>query len=72
MARVARVVAVGARRERRRISKPRSALGVGYLDTVCERSPPSGVTLLGYCLMRSHAHLVAIPERPGSLARALG
>ena len=30
------------------------------------------VAILGYCLMTNHAHLVAIPERPDGLARALG
>ena len=63
MVRVARVVAAGVGREKPRISGARFALRVGYLDTACERSRPSGVTLLGYCLMRSHAHLVAIPNR---------
>ena len=43
-----------------------------YLDTLRERSQRYGVTLLGYCLMTNHIHLVAIPERPDSLARALG
>ena len=43
-----------------------------YLETLRERSQRHGVTLLGYCLMTNHVHLVAIPERPDSLARALG
>ena len=43
-----------------------------YLETLRERSPRHGVTLLGYCLMANQVHLVAIPERPDSLARALG
>ncbi len=43
-----------------------------YLETLRERSQRHGVTLLGYCLMANHVHLVAIPERPDSLARALG
>ena len=43
-----------------------------YLETLRERSRRHGVTLLGYCLMTNHVHLVAIPERPDSLARALG
>ena len=43
-----------------------------YLDTHRERSQRHGLTLLGYCLMTNHIHLVAIPERPDSLARAPG
>ena len=43
-----------------------------YLETLRECSQRHGVTLLGYCLMTNHVHLVAIPERPDSLARALG
>ena len=43
-----------------------------YLQTLHERSHRHGVTLLGYCLMTNHVHLVAIPEQPDSLARALG
>ena len=39
-----------------------------YLETLRERSQRHGVTLLGYCLMANHVHLVAIPERPDSLA----
>jgi len=30
-----------------------------------------GVRILGYCLMPNHVHLIAIPERENSLARAL-
>jgi len=72
MARVAAVVAAGVPQEKPRISKPRSALRVGYLDSVRERSRPSGVTLSGYFLMTNHARLVASPERPDSLACATG
>ncbi len=30
------------------------------------------ITIWAYCLMSNHVHLVATPQRPDSLARALG
>lgn len=43
-----------------------------YLNHLREQVRHHGVRLLGYCLMSNHVHLVAIPERTDSLARALG
>jgi putative transposase len=43
-----------------------------YLDHLRPQARHYGVRLLGYCLMSNHVHLVAIPERSDSLARALG
>ena len=43
-----------------------------YLAFLAERSRKFGMTLLGYCLMPNHVHLVAVPARADSLARALG
>ena len=43
-----------------------------YLEFLRERSHRHGVTLLGYCLMTNHVHLVAVPERADSLALGLG
>ena len=43
-----------------------------YLAFLAERCRKFGLTLLGYCLMPNHIHLVAVPERADSLARALG
>ena len=43
-----------------------------YLETLGRWSERCGLTLLGYCLMTNHVHLVAVPQRPDSLAQALG
>ena len=43
-----------------------------YLTVLRDRSQQAGLRLLGYCLMTNHVHLVAIPTRADSLARALG
>jgi putative transposase len=43
-----------------------------YLDTLREKCAVHGVSLLGYCLMSNHVHLIAVPKSPDSLARALG
>ena len=43
-----------------------------YLAFLAERSRKFGMALLGYCLMPNHVHLVAVPARADSLARALG
>jgi putative transposase len=31
-----------------------------------------GLSLLGYCLMTNHVHLIAVPHTPNALARAVG
>jgi putative transposase len=43
-----------------------------YLAFLAERCRKFGLTLLGYCLMPNHVHLIAVPARADSLARALG
>jgi hypothetical protein len=43
-----------------------------YIDLLREKSAQFGVTLLGYCLMTNHVHLVAVPSHANSLAKALG
>ena len=43
-----------------------------YLELLRTKCSQHGVALLGYCLMTNHVHLVAIPQRPDSLARGLG
>lgn len=43
-----------------------------YLETLHAKCVQHRVAILGYCLMTNHVHLVAIPERPDGLARALG
>ena len=43
-----------------------------YLETLRAKCEQHRVAILGYCLMTNHVHLVAMPERPDGLARALG
>lgn len=78
MARIARVVAVGmphhvtqrgnGRRDAFFTDQDRAV----YLRTLAEYSGRYELKLLGYCLMRNHVHLIAAPEKPDSMARALG
>ncbi len=42
-----------------------------YIDTLRTKCREHGVIVLGYCLMTNHVHLVAMPQRGDSLARAL-
>jgi putative transposase len=43
-----------------------------YLKILSEQSQRFGITILGYCLMTNHVHLIAVPKRGDSLAKALG
>jgi REP-associated tyrosine transposase len=43
-----------------------------YLSKLREYSTQYHLRLLGYCLMTNHVHLIAVPGRPNSLAKALG
>ena len=43
-----------------------------YLTLLKEQSQHFGVSILAYCLMTNHVHLVAIPQRRTSLALAIG
>ena len=43
-----------------------------YLDILHEQSQRFGLRVLAYCLMTNHVHLVAVPAREESLARAVG
>lgn len=45
------------------------ALYLRLLGEACRRW---GLRLLGYCLMTNHVHLIAIPDKTDSLARAIG
>lgn len=45
---------------------------LSYLQFMAEESNRFGVTFLGWCLMSNHVHLIAVPEREESLARAIG
>ena len=43
-----------------------------YIETLRAKSEQHGLTILGYCLMSNHVHLVALPTHAVSLARAGG
>jgi putative transposase len=43
-----------------------------YLDMLAEQSERFGLTLLAYCLMTNHAHIVAVPRDESVLAKAVG
>ena len=42
-----------------------------YLRILREQSIKYGVSVLGYCLMTNHVHIIAIPEHQESLAKAV-
>ena len=43
-----------------------------YLEILRDKCRQHGVTLLGYCLMTNHVHLIGVPRQPTSLALAPG
>ncbi len=43
-----------------------------YLKLLREQADRFGVTFLSYCLMKNHVHLLAVPQKTDSLARAIG
>jgi putative transposase len=43
-----------------------------YLDMLGEQADRFGLTVLGYCLMGNHVHLIAVPAGEESLAKAVG
>ena len=43
-----------------------------YLDVLAEQAERFELRVLGYCLMTNHVHLVVVPEREESLAKAVG
>jgi putative transposase len=43
-----------------------------YLRILCEQSRAYQLDILAYCLMTNHVHLVAVPRRSDSLAKAVG
>ena len=78
MARIARFIAPGLphhvtqrgnRRERVFFTDEDYALYHGLLASQCRKQ---GVACWAYCLMPNHVHLILVPNRPESLARALG
>ena len=76
MARFARVVAVGIphhitqRGNARQFILTNDAERSVYMELPRQAVQLHSLTLLGYCLMSNHLHLVAIPHRPDSLANA--
>jgi putative transposase len=43
-----------------------------YLRILEDQSRTHGLKILAYCLMTNHVHLVAVPSKPESLAKAVG
>jgi len=43
-----------------------------YLELLAEQAEKYGLEILGYCLMRHHMHLVAVPKTEEALAKAVG
>ena len=43
-----------------------------YLEILLRQSSKYGLTIMGYCLMANHIHLIAIPAAKDSLANAIG
>ena len=77
MARLARVVGVDAahhvtqRGNGRQFLLAADAERMVYLDLLRQAVHVEGITVVGYCLMSNHVHLVVIPHQALSLARAL-
>lgn len=74
MARLARVVAVGIlhhitqRGNARQFILTNDAERTVYMELLRQAVQLHSLTLLGYCLMSNHVHLVAIPHKADSLA----
>ena len=43
-----------------------------YLELLARQAQRFGLDVLGYCLMSNHIHLIAVPKREESLAKAIG
>ena len=43
-----------------------------YLEYLREQAARFGFRLTGYCLMTNHVHLIGVPAREDSLAKAVG
>ena len=43
-----------------------------YLEILARQCQRHGVSILGYCLMDNHVHLIAVPQHADSLAKAIG
>jgi putative transposase len=77
MARLARVVAVGIphhvtqRGNARQFILSSDADRLVYLELLREYSALHQLSVIGYCLMSNHVHLVVIPQQRDALAKAL-
>ena len=77
MPRIARVVAVDTahhitqRGNARRTVFETDSDRLAYLSLVQQYARLHRLSILGYCLMPNHVHLIAVPEREDSMARAL-
>ena len=45
---------------------------IEYINLLKEQGSRFGVTYISYCLMTNHIHLLAVPEKEDSLAKAVG
>lgn len=77
MARMARVAVAGVayhvtqRGNGRQFLLDSDAERLVYIDLLRAAARSEGLSVMGYCLMSNHVHLVGVPERAESLARAL-
>jgi len=77
MARFARVVVVDVphhvtqRGNARQIILSNDADRVAYLELLRQHSALHGLSLLGYCLMSNHVHMIAVPRTAEALAQTL-
>jgi putative transposase len=78
MARLARVVAVGVPHHVTQRGNDRQTVfetdldRVHYMEALRFHCRQQQISLLGYCLMSNHVHLVAVPHSPAALAQGLG
>ena len=77
MARLPRVVVVDVphhvtqRGNNRQVIFSTDADRVTYLELLREYTQLYGLSLLGFCLMSNHVHLIALPQTPMALAHSL-
>jgi putative transposase len=77
MARLARVVAsevphhITQRGNARRVVFESASDRIVYLTLLRQSCIQDELSLLGYCLMSNHVHLIAVPRRPEAMAIAL-